>query len=275
MRPVVPIDQRGYAHPEVLVSTDWAAAHLTDPKVRFVESNEDILLYDTGHIAGAVKLDWTTDLNDQVVRDYIDRERLQKLLRSKGINNDTTIVLYGDKNNWWATYALWVLQLFSVKNVKILDGGRLRWAEEGRKLTTDTPTYPAGNITLEERDDTKIRAFREDVIVHLKKKGQLVDVRSPEEFSGQRTHMPDYPQEGTLRGGHIPGAKSIPWAKAVDPDTHTFRSASELSKLYEQDNALTKSEETIAYCRIGERSSHTWFALTYLLGFDNVRNYDG
>ena len=275
VRPVVPIEQRGYVHPEVLVSTDWAAAHLNDPNVRLVESNEDILLYDTGHIPGAVKLDWTTDLNDQVVRDYIDRERLQALLRSKGINDDTTIVFYGDKNNWWATYALWVLQLFGVKNVKILDGGRLRWVEEGRKLATDAPDYPAGKITLKERDDTKIRAFRDEVLDHLKSKGQLVDVRSPEEYRGERTHMPEYPQEGCLRGGHIPGAKSIPWAKAVDPDTHTFRPASELKKLYEQDNNLKKDSETIAYCRIGERSSHTWFALTYLLGFDKVRNYDG
>ncbi len=275
VKPVVPIDQRGYARPEMLVSTDWAAAHLNDPKVRLVESNEDILLYDTGHILGAVKVDWTTDLNDQVVRDYIDRDRLQKLLRSKGINSDTTIVFYGDKNNWWATYALWVLQLFGVTNVRILDGGRLRWAEEGRKLTTDKPSYAEGNITLKERDDARIRAFREDVLAHLKKKGQLVDVRSPEEFRGERTHMPEYPQEGCLRGGHIPGAKSIPWAKAIDPDTHTFRPASELKKLYEQDNNLNKSDATIAYCRIGERSSHTWFALTYLLGFDNVRNYDG
>jgi thiosulfate/3-mercaptopyruvate sulfurtransferase len=275
VKPVVPIEQRGYAHPEVLVSTDWAAAHLTDPKVRLIESNEDILLYDTGHIPGAVKLDWTTDLNDPIVRDYIDRDRLQALLRSKGINDDTTIVFYGDKNNWWATYALWVLQLFEVKNVKILDGGRLRWVEEGRKLTTDAANYPAGKITLQERDDTKIRAFREEVLEHLKTKGQLVDVRSPEEYRGERTHMPEYPQEGCLRGGHIPGAKSIPWAKAVDPDTHAFRPASELKKLYEQDNNLKKDAETIAYCRIGERSSHTWFALTYLLGFDKVRNYDG
>jgi len=275
VKPVVPIDQRGYARPEMLVSTDWAAAHLTDPKVRLVESNEDILLYDTGHIPGAVKIDWTTDLNDQVVRDYIDRDRLQKLLRSKGINSDTTIVFYGDKNNWWATYALWVLQLFGVTNVRILDGGRLRWVDEGRKLTTDKSSYVEGNITLKERDDARIRAFREDVLAHLKKKGQLVDVRSPEEFRGERTHMPEYPQEGCLRGGHIPGAKSIPWAKAIDPDTHTFRPASELKKLYEQDNNLNKADATIAYCRIGERSSHTWFALTYLLGFDNVRNYDG
>src|SRR5262249_31466396 len=228
VRPVVPIEQRGYVHPEVLVSTDWAAAHLNDPNVRLIESNEDILLYDTGHIPGAVKLDWTTDLNDPIVRDYIDRDRLQTLLRSKGVNDDTTIVFYGDKNNWWATYALWVLKLFGVKNIKILDGGRLRWVEEGRKLTTDLPTYPPGKITLEERNDATIRAFRDEVLDHIKEKGQLVDVRSPEEYRGERTHMPEYPQEGCLRGGHIPGAKSIPWAKAVDPDTHTFRPASEL-----------------------------------------------
>ena len=270
-----PIEERGYVHPEVLVSTDWVAQHLDDPNVRLVESNEDLLLYDTGHIPGAVKVDWTNDLNDQVVRDYIDRDRLQRLLRSKGINKDTTIVFYGDKNNWWATYALWVLQLFSIKNVKIMDGGRLRWVDEGRPLTTDTPKYPEGNISVGERDDRRIRAFRDDVLDHLKRKGQLVDVRSPEEFSGQKTHMPEYPQEGCLRGGHIPGAKSIPWAKAIDPETHTFRPASELRKLYEQDNSLRRDADTIAYCRIGERSSHTWFALTYLLGFDNVRNYDG
>jgi thiosulfate/3-mercaptopyruvate sulfurtransferase len=275
VRPVTSIEERGYAHPEVLVSTDWVAGHLNDPKVRLVESNEDILLYDTGHIPGAVKIDWTTDLNDQVMRDYVDREQLQRLLRAKGINQDTTIVFYGDKNNWWATYALWVLQLFGITNVKILDGGRLRWVDEGRKLSTETPASAEGNITVGERDDTRIRAFREDVLEHLKRKGQLVDVRSPEEYRGEKTHMPEYPQEGCLRGGHIPGAKSVPWAKAVDPDTHVFRSASELRKLYEQDNSLKQDQETIAYCRIGERSSHTWFALTYLLGFDKVRNYDG
>jgi thiosulfate/3-mercaptopyruvate sulfurtransferase len=273
--PVLPIEQRGYAHPEVLVSTDWVAEHLNDPKVRLVESNEDILLYDTGHIPGAVKIDWTTDLNDAVVRDYVDRERLQALLRSRGINDDTTIVFYGDKNNWWATYALWVLQLFGITNVKILDGGRLRWVDEGRKLSTEVQSYPPGNITVGERNDGKIRAFREDVLEHLGKKGQLVDVRSPEEFRGEKTHMPEYPQEGCLRGGHIPSAKNVPWAKAVDPETHTFKSAAELRKLYEQDNALKKDQETIAYCRIGERSSHTWFALKYLLGHDKVRNYDG
>ena len=223
---VTPIESRGYAKPEVLVSTDWVAQHLDDPKVRLVESNEDILLYDTGHIPGAVKVDWTTDLNDQVVRDYVDRDRLQRLLRSKGINNDTTIVFYGDKNNWWATYALWVLSSSGSRTCSIMDGGRLRWVDEGRPLSTDKPGYPEGNITVDERDDSRIRAFRDDVLDHLKTKGQLVDVRSPEEYSGQKTHMPEYPQEGCLRGGHIPGAKSVPWAKAIDPETHTFSPAS-------------------------------------------------
>ena len=272
---VTPIEERGYAHPEVLVSTDWVARHLDDPKVRLIESNEDLLLYDTGHIPGAVKVDWTNDLNDPVVRDYIDSERLQRLLRSKGVNQDTTIVFYGDKNNWWATYAFWVLKLFGVERVRLKDGGRLRWVDEGRPLTTDVPSYPAGDIVVGRRDDAPVRAFRDEVLEHVKKRGQLVDVRSPEEFRGERLHMPEYPSEGALRGGHIPGARSIPWARAIDPDTHTFRSAAELRNLYEKENGLRRDAETIAYCRIGERSSHTWFALTYLLGFDAVRNYDG
>jgi thiosulfate/3-mercaptopyruvate sulfurtransferase len=272
---VTPIEERGYAHPEVLVSTDWVAQHLNDPKVRLVESNEDLLLYDTSHIPGAVKVDWTNDLNDQLIRDYIDRDRLQRLLRSKGIDNDTTIVFYGDKNNWWATYAFWVLKLFGIEGIRLMDGGRLRWVDEGRPLTTDVPSYRAGNIAVGQRNDAPVRAFRDEVLKHVEKRGQLVDVRSPEEFRGERLHMPDYPSEGAVRGGHIPGAKSIPWAKAIDPDTHTFRPAGELKKLYQQDNDLGPDAETIAYCRIGERSSHTWFALTYLLGFDAVRNYDG
>jgi thiosulfate/3-mercaptopyruvate sulfurtransferase len=272
---VMPIEERGYAHPEVLVSTDWVAQHLDDPKVRLIESNEDLLLYDTGHIPGAVKVDWTNDLNDPLVRDYIDSERLQRLLRSKGINQDTTIVFYGDKNNWWATYAFWVLKLFGLERVRLMDGGRLRWIDEGRPLTTDVPSYPAGNIVVGQRNDAPVRAFRDEVLEHLRRRGQLVDVRSPEEFRGERLHMPEYPSEGALRGGHIPGAKSIPWARAIDPDTHTFRPATELRNLYEKENALRRDAETIAYCRIGERSSHTWFALTYLLGFDAVKNYDG
>ncbi len=272
---VSPIEERGYAHPEVLVSTDWVAEHLEDPRVRLIESNEDLLLYDTGHIAGAVKVDWTNDLNDQLVRDYINSDQLQRLLRSKGVNNDTTIVFYGDKNNWWATYAFWVLKLFGIERVRLMDGGRLRWVDEGRPLTTKTPSYPAGNIVVGRRNDEPVRAFRDEVLEHVNRRGQLVDVRSPEEFRGERLHMPEYPSEGAVRGGHIPGAKSIPWARAIDPDTHTFRTATELRNLYEKENGLRRDAETIAYCRIGERSSHTWFALTYLLGFDAVRNYDG
>jgi len=272
---VPPIESRGYTRPEVLVSTEWVAAHLNDPAVRLVESNEDLLLYETGHIPGAVKLDWVTDLNDQVERDYLQREAFQQLLRARGINQETTIVFYGDKNNWWATYAFWVFRLFGLERLRLLDGGRSRWAEEGRELTTKVPEYPAGNIVVGERNDAGIRAFRDEVLAHVKRRGQLVDVRSPEEFRGERLHMPEYPNEGALRGGHIPGARSVPWARAVNPDTHTFRPASELKRLYLEEQGLKPDEDTIAYCRIGERSSHTWFALTYLLGFNRVKNYDG
>jgi thiosulfate/3-mercaptopyruvate sulfurtransferase len=272
---VTPIADRGYAQPDVLVSTDWVADHLTDPKVRLVESDEDLLLYETGHVPGAVKIDWVADLNDPLVRDYVNRERLQAVLRAKGINRDTTIVFYGDKNNWWACYSFWVLRLFGVENLRIMDGGRMRWAQEGRPLETTVPSYPEGNITIGERKDPAIRAFRDDVVEHVRGRRPLVDVRSPEEFRGERMHMPEYPNEGALRGGHIPGARSIPWARAVNPETHTFRPASELRTIYEQENGLTKGGDTVVYCRIGERSSHTWFALTYLLGFDKVRNYDG
>jgi thiosulfate/3-mercaptopyruvate sulfurtransferase len=272
---VMPIEDRGYARPDVLVSTDWVADHLNDPKVRLVESDEDVLLYETGHIPGAVKIDWVADLNDPLVRDYVSRERLQAVLRAKGIGNDTTIVFYGDKNNWWACYSFWVLRLFGVENLKVMDGGRMRWTQEGRPLETAVPSYPAGNITIGDRNDAAIRAFRDDVLEHVRANRPLVDVRSPEEFRGERLHMPEYPSEGALRGGHIPGARSIPWARAVNPETHTFRPASELRTLYEQENGLKRNADTVVYCRIGERSSHTWFALTYLLGFDKVRNYDG
>ncbi len=269
------IAERGYAHPEVLVSTDWLAEHLGDPKVRIVESDEDVLLYEVGHIPGAVKIDWVADLNDPLQRDYIDRERLQELLRAKGTDRDTTIVLYGDKNNWWATYSFWVFRLFGLEQLRIMDGGRAKWEAEGRPLTTEVPTYPPGNVAVGQRDDEPIRAFRDDVLRHVGRGGQLVDVRSPEEYRGERLHMPDYPNEGALRGGHIPGARNVPWGRAVDPETHTFRSADELRQIYEQQNALRPGQETIAYCRIGERSSHTWFVLTYLLGHPGVRNYDG
>ncbi len=273
--PVADIEARGYAHPEVLVSTQWVADHLADPDVRIVESNEDVLLYETGHIPGAVKIDWVADLNDPLIRDYIDRPRFERLLRSKGISEDTTIVFYGDKNNWWATYAFWVFRLFGVKNLRLMDGGRLRWADEGRELVTAVARYPEGNITVKDRDDVRSRAFREQVLEHVKSGKRLVDVRSPEEYRGERMHMPEYPNEGALRGGHVPGARSIPWGRAINPETHTFRPASELRTIYQEEHGLTPGGDVIVYCRIGERSSHTWFALTYLLGFERVRNYDG
>jgi thiosulfate/3-mercaptopyruvate sulfurtransferase len=263
-----------YAHPEVLVETDWVAEHLNDPKVRLVESNEDILLYDTGHIPGAVKIDWLAELNDPVTRDYLDRARFEQLLSSKGISNDTTVVFYGDRNNWWATYAFWVFKLFGHADARILNGGRAKWVAENRPLTKEVPSYPAGSYTAPERDDTSIRAFKDQVRAHINTAGgALVDVRSPQEFSGERTHMPEYPQEGTLRGGHIPGAASIPWAKAAREDG-TFRDADELTALYAPEG-VTPDKDVITYCRIGERSSHTWFVLTYLLGYPKVRNYDG
>lgn len=268
------IEEKGYAHPEVLVSTQWVADHLGDQQVRLVESNEDILLYDTGHIPGAVKIDWHADLNDPTVRDYINKSQFESLLRRYGIDNQTTVVFYGDKNNWWATYAFWVFQLFGFANAKVMDGGRAKWVNEGRSLTREVPTYPASNYVANERNDAPIRAYREDVLAHLQTTGKLVDVRSPGEYKGELLHMADYPQEGALRGGHIPGAKNVPWARAANPDG-TFKRADELREIYEEEQGLRPSDDVVAYCRIGERSSHTWFVLTYLLGYDKVRNYDG
>jgi thiosulfate/3-mercaptopyruvate sulfurtransferase len=271
----LPIEQRGYAKPDALVSTEWVAGHLDDAAVRIVESNEDVLLYDTGHIPGAVRIDWHTDLQDPLMRDYLDAESFAALMREKGVSPDTTVVFYGDKNNWWATYALWVFRLFGHERVKVMDGGRKKWSDEGRPLTEDLPTVAPAGYPTPRRDDEAIRAFREDVLDHVKRRGQMIDVRSPEEFSGEKLHMPDYPQEGAMRGGHIPGAQNVPWARAVNVDTGEFKSAGELRALYEQGAGLKPDQDTIAYCRIGERSSHTWFALTYLLGYPNVRNYDG
>ncbi len=266
------VDNKGYIHPEAIVSTEWVAANLNNPNVRLIESNEDTLLYAQGHILGAVHIDWVKDLNDPLRRDYLHKDEFEKLCAANGISNDTTLVFYGDKNNWWACYALWVFKLFGHKDARIMDGGRLKWTAESRELTREIPSYPAGNYTAPARDDSKIRAFRDQVLAHLG--GALVDVRSPAEFSGEKLHMPEYPQEGALRGGHIPGAKSIPWAKAVREDG-TFKSAEELRQLYETENGFNANQDIIAYCRIGERSSHTWFVLTYLLGYPNVRNYDG
>lgn len=269
------IKDKGYSNPDVLVTTEWAANHLNDKNVRIVESNEDQLLYSTGHIPGAVHVDWTKDLNDQVRRDYLDKKGFESLMSRIGATSGTTVVFYGDKNNWWACYAYWIFQLFGHKNAKIIDGGRLKWEKEGRELTREVPTFTKTAYTAPERNDTKIRVFRDQVLEHVKKRLQLVDVRSPQEYSGERLHMPEYPNEGALRGGHIPGAKNIPWAKAVNTDDGTFKPASELKKLYQEENDLRPGDNIIAYCRIGERSSHTWFVLTNLLGYKNVRNYDG
>jgi thiosulfate/3-mercaptopyruvate sulfurtransferase len=273
--PLTPIGARGYAHPDVLVDCAWVAAHRDDLRVRLLESDEDILLYDSGHIPGAVKIDWINDLNAPLMRDYIDHERLQSLLRERGIDADTTLVFYGDKNNWWACYAFWVFQLFGIANCKLLDGGRARWIDEGRPLETNVVRYPEGDIVVAPRRDGAIRAFKDDVQAHVGAHGALVDVRSPEEFRGERLHMPDYPNEGAMRGGHIPGARNVPWARAVDTETHCFRSAAELRSLYQDGEGLDPKQPVVVYCRIGERSSHTWFVLRYLLGWAQVRNYDG
>jgi thiosulfate/3-mercaptopyruvate sulfurtransferase len=270
-----PIESRGYVRGDVLVSTDWVATHLSDPSVRIIESNEDMLLYPSGHIPGAVQVDWTLDLNDQLRRDYLSRAEFEALAARIGITPGTTVVFYGDKNNWWACYAFWVFQLFGHTQARVMDGGRLKWELEGRPMTRDVPMYPATTYRARERQDGPHRAFRNEVMAHVRSKGQLVDVRSPEEYNGERLHMPSYPNEGALRGGHIPGAKSIPWARAVNAGDGTFKTADELREIYVQEHALKPAEPTVAYCRIGERSSHTWFVLKYLLGFSNVRNYDG
>ncbi len=269
------IESRGYANPDVLVSTDWVADHLDDANVRLVESNEDPLVYRAGHIPGAVEVDWTRDLNDQLRRDYLDREGFDRLASRIGITPETSVVFYGDKNNWWACYAYWVFQLFGHTNARVMDGGRPKWQKEGRDLVRDEPEVEATAYSAPERDDATIRAFRDQVQTHVEGALPLVDVRSPEEYSGERMHMPDYPNEGALRGGHIPGAKSVPWVRSIDPDDGTFLSAADLEGIYVKEQGLARGDDVIAYCRIGERSSHTWFVLTHLLGFSKVRNYDG
>ncbi len=262
----------GFAHPERLVSTAWLKAKLGTPGLVVVESDEDVLLYETGHIPGAVKIDWHTDLNDPVERDYIDGTEFAALLGGKGISRDTTVVVYGDKSNWWAAYALWVFTLFGHEDVRLLDGGRAKWEADGGEYTTLPSTPVAVDYPVVERDDSVIRAYKDDVLAHL---GQpMIDVRSPEEFSGERTTAPAYPEEGALRAGHIPGAQNIPWGKAAAEDG-TFRPVAELDALYRGQAGLNDGDDVVAYCRIGERSSHTWFVLTHLLGFENVRNYDG
>ena len=263
-----------YANPDVLVTTEWVEEHLDDPEIRIVESDEDVILYEVGHVPGAVKVDWHTELQDQLIRDYVNADAFQQLVSEKGIANDHTVVFYGDKSNWWACYALWVFKLYGHEKCKIMDGGLQKWIDEGRELSKEVPQYPSTDYKVTSTHEESIRAFREDVDKHLEAQGPLVDVRSPGEYSGELLHMEEYPQEGALRGGHIPGAASIPWSTAVN-ENQTFKSAEELWSIYNEQNSLDPAADIVAYCRIGERSAHTWFVLTYLLGYDQVRNYDG
>ncbi len=263
-----------YVHPEVLVSADWVQEHLDDPKVRIVESDEDVLLYDMHHIPGAVKIDWQGDLQDQIVRDYIDAEKFAAICSKAGIDSDTTVVFYGDKSNWWACYAFWAFKLFGHEDCRVMNGGRKLWDDQKRPVTREVPSYPPTQYHGGEGQESQIRTFRDEVLVHSKAGLPLLDVRSPKEFTGEKTHMEEYPQEGSLRGGHIPGAVSVPWSRAVNEDG-TFKNADELKAIYRDEVGLKPDEDIIAYCRIGERSSLTWFVLTYLLGYHKVRNYDG
>ena len=263
----------GYVHPEVLVETDWVANHLNDPSLRLIEADEDVLLYEIGHLPGAVKLDWHVDVQDPISRDFVDQQGFENLMSRWGISNDTTIVLYGDKNNWYACYSFWLFSMYGHKNMKVMNGGRQKWETEGRQFTKEVPDFEATTYHAHTMDES-IRAFRDDVLSGLKDPNRrLIDVRSPQEYTGELIHMVNYPQEGAQRGGHIPTAKSIPWATAANPDG-SFRSAGELRQIYEGKD-IARDKDVVTYCRIGERSAHTWFVLTYLLGYPRVRNYDG
>ncbi len=257
---------------DVLVSADWAEENLNTPGVVFVEVDEDTTAYDGGHIPGAVKLDWKNDLQDPIRRDFVSKEQFEKLLSGVGISNDDTVVLYGGNNNWFAAYAYWYFKLYGHDAVKLVDGGRKKWELDGRELSKDTVSRPATTYTAKGQD-TSIRAFRDEVLAAIGVKN-LVDVRSPDEFAGRLLAPAHLPQEQAQRAGHIPSALSVPWSKAANEDG-TFKSDDELRKLYVSEAGLDEAKETIAYCRIGERSSHTWFALHELLDYPNVKNYDG
>jgi thiosulfate/3-mercaptopyruvate sulfurtransferase len=263
-----------YAHPEAIVSTQWVADHLDDPSIRLVEADEDVLLYEVGHIPGAVKLDWHSDLQNPIERDFVDRAGFERLMAEKGIANDTTVVLYGDKNNWYATYTFWLFKMYGHRDARVMDGGRIKWEQEGREWTREVASPPRTSYTAPDRDDS-IRAFRDEVFKQMEQRKPLIDVRSPAEYKGELIHMLDYPQEGAQRGGHIPHAKSIPWGTAANAQDGTFKTAAELRKIYSETNGIQPDDEVISYCRIGERSSHTWFVLKYLLGYPSVKNYDG
>jgi thiosulfate/3-mercaptopyruvate sulfurtransferase len=267
-------ENKGYVHPEVLVDADWVEAHLSDPNVRLIEVDVDTKAYAEGHIPGAVGLNWQKELQDQIVRSPIAKGALEELLSSAGVSKDTTVVLYGDNNNWFAAWALWILKYYGHEDVRLLDGGRVKWLADGREITSDVPEYPRTQYKAQE-PNTSIRVFRDEVLKELNSNGSLalVDVRSPGEFSGELLAPANLPQEGAQRGGHIPGAANVPWSTAVRPDA-TFKSAEELREIY-GGKGVTPEKDVIAYCRIGERSSHTWFVLHYLLGYEKVRNYDG
>ena len=264
------------AHPESIVETDWVAENLGDEGVAVVEVDVDTAAYDQGHIPGAIGWNWSSELNDTVTRDILSREQMQRLLGGSGITKGTTVVLYGDNNNWFATYAFWQLKLYGHRRVKIMNGGRLKWVNEGRPMTTDVPS-PDKRTYRASDPDTSIRATRDYVldVASTANNTGLVDVRAPAEFSGELLAPANLPQEGSQRGGHIPGAANIPWLKAVNEEDGTFKSVEELRELYQKDAGLNNDNEVIAYCRIGERSSHTWFVLSQILGFPKVRNYDG
>jgi thiosulfate/3-mercaptopyruvate sulfurtransferase len=266
----------GYAHPEVLVDTQWVEEHVKDSKVRIAEVDYDPKAnYQLGHVPGAVLFDWRQDINDPVSRNVLSKQAYEDLLQRAGVNKDTTLVLYGDFNNWFAAFAFWVFKYYGFKDVRIMNGGRKKWLEEDREVNKDIPNYPKGNLKATD-PDKNIRVFLDEVKQSLDAKDRIrmVDVRSPKEFTGEILAPPEYPTEHAQRGGHIPGAENIPWAQAVNDKDGTFKSADELKKLYES-KEITPDKEIIAYCRIGERSSHTWFVLKYLLGYPNVKNYDG
>lgn len=266
-------ENKAYVHPEVLVDADWVEAHLDDPKVRLIEVDVDTTAYNQGHIPGAVGLNWQKELQDQVVRAPVSKERLEELLGQAGVSNDTTIVFYGDNNNWFAAWALWILKYYGHQDVRLLDGGRVKWLADQREMTTEVPTYPQTTYHAQE-PDAAIRAFRDQILSKLgHAEVALVDVRSSGEYSGELLAPANLPQEGAQRGGHIPGAANIPWSMAVREDG-TFKATDELETIY-QSKGITPDKEVVAYCRIGERSSHTWFVLHYLLGYPQVRNYDG
>jgi thiosulfate/3-mercaptopyruvate sulfurtransferase len=261
-----------YANPDALVSTEWVAAHLDDPQVRIVESDEDVLLYEVGHIPGAVKLDWHTDQQSQIIRDFVTREEFEQLMAERGIANNTTVVFYGDRNNWYAAYTYWLFKMYGHKDCRLMNGGRAKWEAEGRPYTREMRTYAPTTYTAQEAD-LSIRAFRDEVLAHMQAGKPLVDVRSPQEYTGEVIHMANYPQEGAQRAGHIPTAQNIPWGTAANDDG-TFKDAATLREIY-GGKGITPDQPVVAYCRIGERSAHTWFVLTQLLGYADVRNYDG